>query len=169
MRLASAIPHIIVFVLLGALDTVLAQSGTAPALRVEVPVVLKEAKVVFNMDHLDFEGTTPTALAWMKRNVASFMRDKTSWQVIAVSHGPGGFLMLNDASYDRVRKSTGGNPYKPFIAELQRTGIRFEECGETMHLNGWTNADLLPGVQVTTSAILRFIQLGQEGFVQIHP
>ena len=78
-------------------------------------------------------------------------------------------MLLNDAAYDRARKTTGGNPYKAMIAELQRMGIRFEECGETAHLNGWTNADLLPGVQVNSGAILRFIQLGQQGFVQIHP
>jgi intracellular sulfur oxidation DsrE/DsrF family protein len=170
MRLASAVRTTLAALTLATLAGVAgAQTAPTPALRIDVPVVLKEARVVFNMDHLVFEGTVPTGLAWMKRNTESFIRDRTSYQVFAIFHGPGGFMLLNDASYDRVRKTTGGNPHRTLIAELQRLGIRFEECGETARLNGWTNADLLPGVQVTTSAILRLIQLGQDGFVQIQP
>ncbi len=174
MRPLSAIRTVIVvlaFAVIAPAFVGVAGAQTAPTspLRIDVPVTLRDAKVVFNMDHLVFEGATPTGLAWMKRNTESFVRDRTSWQIIAVFHGPGGSMLLNDAAYDRVRKTTGGNPYRTTIAELQRVGIRFEECGETAHLNGWTNADLLPGVQVNSGAILRFIELGQQGFVQIHP
>src|SRR6185295_4030605 len=80
------------------------QTGPAAALRIDVPVVLKEAKVVFNMDHLVFEGTTPTGLAYTKRISESFARDRTTWQIISVFHGPGGYMLLNDAAYDRARK-----------------------------------------------------------------
>ncbi len=34
--------------------------------------------------------------------------------------------------------------------------------------NNWVNADLLPGVRVNTGAIVRLIQLAQEGYVQIN-
>jgi intracellular sulfur oxidation DsrE/DsrF family protein len=165
------IPEIAAALLTGVMLTlpIASTAQTAPALKIDVPVVLKDAKVVFNMDHLVFEGATPTGLAYTKRISESFARDKTSWRIISVFHGPAGYMLLNDAAYDRVRKSAGGNPYKPLIAELQKTGVHFEECGETAHLNGWTNADLLPGVQVNSGATLRFIQLAQEGYVQIQP
>jgi intracellular sulfur oxidation DsrE/DsrF family protein len=166
-----SLPEIAAALLAGVvLTTPLTSSAqTAPPLKIDVPVVLKEAKVVFNMDHLAFEGATPTGLAYATRISESFEHDKTSWRIISVFHGPAGYMLLNDAAYDRVRKSTGGNPYKPLIAKLQKTGVRFEECGETAHLNGWTNAELLPDVQVNSGATLRFIQLAQEGYVQIHP
>src|SRR5262245_45000098 len=91
------------------LATATAANAQSAALRIDIPVVLKQAKVVFNMDHLVFEGTTPTGLAYTKRISESFAQDKTSWQIISVFHGPGGFMLLNDAAYDRVRKTTGGN------------------------------------------------------------
>ena len=129
MRLPSAIAGILAVAVLGPAGATLAQTGAKGPLRIDVPVVLKEAKVVFNMDHLAFEGATPTGLAYMKRNVETFGHDRTSWQVISVFHGPGGFMLLNDATYDRVRKTTGGNPYKGLIAELQRMGVRFGIAG----------------------------------------
>lgn len=169
-QLAGRLALVFVVMSLGSLGNPAgAQNAPTRGLRIDVPVVLKEAKVVFDMDRVVFEGDTPTGLAWMKRNVESFIRDRTAWQVVSVFHGPGGFMLLNDDAYDRVRQTTGGNPYRALIAELQRLGIRFEECGETAHLNGWSNADLLPGVQVNTSAILRLIQLSHAGFVHIQP
>ena len=147
-----------------------AQSAAPPTLRIDVPaVVLKDAKVVFNMDHLVYEGATPIGLLWMQRLIEDLSRAATPWQVIAVFHGAGGYMLLGDAAYDRVRKSTGGNPYRAFIAELQKAGVRFEECGQTARDMGWPNADLLSGVLVNSGATFRFVQLVQEGFVQIQP
>ncbi len=62
-----------------------------------------------------------------------------------------------------------GNPYKALIKGLQDQGVQFELCGVTARNNGWTNADLLPGVKVVTSANLRLIELVQQGFIQIQP
>jgi intracellular sulfur oxidation DsrE/DsrF family protein len=77
--------------------------------------------------------------------------------------------MLNDKAYDRARKSGIGNPYKQQIVALQQQGVAFEECVVTAEANGWTNADLLPGVKVNGGAVLRLVQLMQDGFVQLQP
>ncbi|MFI5002077.1 MAG: DsrE family protein [Reyranellales bacterium] len=146
-----------------------AQPDKSADLRIDVPVVLKEAKVVFNMDHLAFAGTSPIGLVWMKVMVEGFTANRTEWQVIAVFHSAAGYMMLNDAAYNRVRKSAGGNPFKPMIEQLQKAGVRFEECGQTARDNGWGNADLLPGVAVNSGANFRFVQLVQAGFVQLQP
>ena len=55
------------------------------------------------------------------------------------------------------------------IFALQQEGIQFEECAETARINGWVNADLLPGVKVNTGANLRIVQLVQDGYVQLQP
>lgn len=146
-----------------------AQTVPPSGLRIDVPVVLKQAAIVFNMDHLVYEGTTPVGLLWMKRIAEDLSREHTPWQIVAVFHGPAGYMLLGDAAYDRVRKSTGGNPHKALIAELQKAGVRFEECGQTARDMGWINADLLPGVLVNSGANFRFVQLVQEGFVQLQP
>lgn len=146
-----------------------AQTAPPPALRIDIPVVLKDAKVVFNMDHLAFAGELPVGLGYMKIMSTDFAAAKVPWSITAIFHGPAGYMMLNDAAYDRARKTKTGNPYKDMIAQLQTAGVRFEECGQTARDNGWVNADLLPGVLVNSGANFRIVQLVQDGFVQIQP
>jgi hypothetical protein len=38
-----------------------------------------------------------------------------------------------------------------------------------MRVNGWLNADVLPGVKLNSGANFRLIELIQQGFVEIHP
>jgi uncharacterized protein len=78
-------------------------------------------------------------------------------------------MLLDDDAYSRVRGWSRGNPYKDQIAALMAEGVQIEECAETMRDNHWRNADLLPGVKVDAGAILRIVQLVQQGYVQIQP
>lgn len=147
--------------------------AAAPAghngIHVDVPVVLKEAKAVFNMDHLAFAGDMPIGLMHMGLMVKAFDQHKTPWKIVAIFHGPAGYMTLNDSRYDRVRKVKTGNPYKGVIARLIHDGVQIEECAVTMKFNKWTNADLLPGVKVNSGANGRIIQLVQQGYVQLQP
>jgi len=147
----------------------LAQPAAAQEIRVDVPVALKQAKVVFNLDHFAFEGDQPTGLQFMKILTEYFRSQGTQVRMVAIFHGAAGYMLLDDAAYGRVRNWTPGNPYKAQIAELIRAGVEIEECAETMRLNRWGNADLLPGVKVTTGANMRIVQLVQDGFVQLQP
>ena len=146
-------------------------SEPAPAqpLQIDVPVVLKEAKVVINMNQLAFVGEQSVGLTHMKLLVQRFKADQTAWQIIGVFHGQAGFMLLDDAAYNKARRAERGNPYKQLIAELQKEGVVFEECGQTAKANNWTNADLLAGVKVNAGANLRFVQLVQGGFTQLQP
>ena len=121
------------------------------------------------MDHLAFAAGEPIGLIWMKVMVKRFKADQTRWQIVAVFHGAAGYLLLNDAAYNKAQKSAQGNPFKDQIAELQRDGIEFEECAQTARDYGWHNADVLPGVKFNTGANFRIVQLVQDGFVQLHP
>ena len=149
--------------------SLLAQPATAQEIRVDRPVTLKSAKVVMNIDHFAFEGDQPTGLQFLRKLSDYFREQKTEARVVAIFHGAAGYMLLDDAAYGRVRNWTAGNPYKAQIAELMKAGVEIEECAETMHLNRWGNADLLPGVKVNTGANMRIIQLVQDGFVQIQP
>jgi intracellular sulfur oxidation DsrE/DsrF family protein len=138
-------------------------------LTIDIPVRLKEAKVVFNIDHLAFEGDEPTGLQYMRVMTKEFRADGTKAQIVAIFHGDAGYMLLNDVAYNRVRNWEQGNPYKDQIAELRRNGVDVEECAETMRANQWINADLLPGTKVNTGANFRIVQLVQEGFIQLQP
>jgi len=138
-------------------------------LKIDVPVQLRASKVVFNMDHLAFAGDQSIGLTYMRLMLQNYKASQTPLQVIAVFHGAAGYMLLNDAAYNKFRRSEKGNPYKEIIASLQSDGVEFEECGQTARNNGWVNANLLPGVKVNTGANLRIVQLVQDGFIQLQP
>ena len=170
-RLLTCLSFLLVAVpgLLVAAPGLAAAPSSAHALTIDVPVVLKEAKIVFNLDHLAFEGDEPTGLQFMRVMVARFLADHTKARIIAIFHGAAGYMALDDRAYDKVRNWRHGNPYKDQIAALQRAGVDIEECGQTMADNHWYNAELLPGVKVNSGANFRIVQLVQEGFVQLQP
>lgn len=146
-----------------------ANASDINGLVINVPVRLKDAKVVFNLDHVAFEGDEPTGLQFLRVMTKRFRIDGTKGQIVAIFHGDAGYMLLNDTVYDKVRNWRHGNPYKEQIAKLMGEGVDIEECGETMAYNNWVNGALLPGVKVNTSANLRIVQLVQEGFVQLQP
>ena len=157
------------FGLLACTLTLGAPPSLGQQLRIDVPVVLKEAKVVLNVDHQAFEGDEPKGLRLLGDMIASFKRNQTKARIVAIFHGESGYMLLDDAAYNRVRNWRGGNPYKQQLADLMREGVEIEECGYTMAMRGWSNAELLPDVKVNTGANFRIVQLVQEGFIQVQP
>lgn len=136
---------------------------------IDVPVHLKASKVVFNMDHLAFAADQSIGLMYMRLMMQNYKASETPLELIAIFHGPAGYMLLNDAAYNKFRHADHGNPYKEEIAALQTAGVQFEECGQTARNNGWVNSNLLADVKVNTGANLRLVQLVQDGFVQLQP
>ena len=162
-------------VLIGVIASVFLATLTVAAdeatdgVEIDVPVVLKDAKVVFNLDHAAFEGDEPTGLGYMRVMVDRFRADDTSSHIVAIFHGEAAYMVLNDAAYDHVRNWQNGNPYNEQIARLIREGVDIEICGHTMQVKGWRNANLLPDIKVNTGANFRVVELVQKGYVQIQP
>jgi len=147
----------------------LARAAEPNGLTIDVPVVLKKADVVMNMDHLAFDGKEPFGLLYMTLMTERFAADKTDWRIVAIFHGPAGYMILDDKAYNKVRKTRAGNPYRAEIEKLQKAGVQFELCGQTAKEKGWVNAQLIPGVKVNSGANFRIVQLVQDGYVQIQP
>lgn len=160
---------LVLMLVLSAQGRPIAAEAPAGGITIDVPVVLAEAKVVFNLDRPAFEGDEPTGLQFLKVMTERFREDGTEAEIVAIFHGDAGYMLLDDAAYDRVRNWQGGNPYRDQILALMEAGVAFEECGETMKVAGWTNADLIPGARVNTGANFRIIELVQDGYVQIQP
>ena len=138
-------------------------------INVDIPVTLKEAKVVFNMDHVALAGDMPIGMKYMELLHKKMQAEKTSGQIIGVFHGPAAYMTLNDQAYNEYRKVSTGNPYKGLVEGLIASGVQIEECAVSMKGNNWNNKNLLPGVKVNAGAIGRIIELTQEGYVQIQP
>jgi intracellular sulfur oxidation DsrE/DsrF family protein len=146
-----------------------AQAQSPDSIRIDVPVALKQAKVVFNMDHAAFGGDTPVGLAHMTMMLDRFRQIGTEWKMVAVFHGDAGYMLLNDESYNALRKTRTGNPYKGMVENLVKQGAQIEECAVTMRANKWGNDNLLSSVKVNTGADGRIIQLVQDGYVMLQP
>lgn len=161
------------FAALAMAQPALAQTSgesNADPIHITKPVVLKQGNTVYNMDHLAFAGDLPVGMLYMHLETMSLKNKMHApGNIVGVFHGKAGYMLLNDKMYDKVRHVKTGNPFAGYIAMLQKEGVDIEECAVTMHGHHWGNADLLPGIQVNTGAIVRIVQLVQMGYVQIQP
>lgn len=139
------------------------------SVRIDIPVVLEKADVVFNMDHMAFVGDMSVGINYMRLLSARFKEMNTVGHIIGIFHGDAAYLTLNDNAYNIYRKVSTGNPHKELIAELLKLGVQIEECAISMKNHQWGNEDLLPGVKVNAGATIRLVQLSQSGYVQIQP
>ncbi len=160
------------FFLLAAL--VLAFTGTKSAradgkIKIDIPVKLKKADVVFDLSHPSFFGDMPVGLKYMDMLENSLRAMGTRGHVVGLFYGKGAYMALNDKAYDSFRKISTGNPYKGMIGGLIKKGARLEECAVSMKANKWGNADLLPGVKVDSGAVSRLVQLVHQGYVVMEP
>ncbi len=141
-----------------------------PGIDIQVPVRLRRARVAFNTDQaLTNAAGKPTVFVWLDEMLLHFEQWKTRRKLIVVLHGPAGDWALSDAAWNRIHGVDTGNPHAAGITHLQENRVRFELCAYTMQLNGWTNADLFPGIEVTTGAIARLIQLQQHRWTILQP
>jgi intracellular sulfur oxidation DsrE/DsrF family protein len=138
-------------------------------IHIDIPVNLKKANVVFNMNQVDFSGDVPTGIKYMELLATRFKEMGTRGKIIGIFHGPAAYMIVNDKAYNAYRLAETGNPYKKLLITLIEQGVQIEACAVSMKNNGWSNEDLLPGVKVNAGAIGRPIQLVQEGYVQIQP
>ncbi len=146
-----------------------ASAGEERPIRIDVPVKLERAKVLFNMDHRAFQGDYPVGMKYMHLLVQRLKETGASGHVVAVFHGEAAYMTLNDKAYDAHRKVSTGNPFRKLVADLVAEGVEVEECAVSMRGNGWTNEDLRPGVKVNSGAVGRIIQLVQQGYAQVQP
>ena len=144
------------------------QMADVPGLHVDIPTKLDKANVVVDFGHVVFGGDQPFALG----DIHLLSNDLREWnakgQVIVIFHGDAAYLVLNDETYNATRRVTTGNPYKGLLNGLIKQGVQLELCGATATGNHWGNANLLPEVKVNVNAMVRLVQLEQEGFSMIY-
>lgn len=147
--------------------TGLALLALAQPPKIDVPVRLKEANAVFNVLHVSPAAPAQQDSLHLARILTSRLTTlKVRHSIIVVFHSEAARLACKDAAYDRIGQTTGGNPYAPAIAGLQKLGVQTEICAVSMEAQKIENADLLPGIRVNTGALLRIIELTQKGYTQ---
>ena len=134
------------------------------SLHIDVVVKLERGNVVFNIDHLALFGDMPFAIAHINVVNKDFNEWGANGKIVAIFHSDAGYIMLDDDAYNENRHINTGNPYKALIQDMMKRGIQVELCGLTAKVNNWVNSQLIPGVKVNTNAMVRLIQLEQEGY-----
>lgn len=79
-------------------------------------------------------------------------------QVALVIHGGASRDLLLDTAYGAA------NPSRPLIAALLEAGVRIELCGQTAAFHDIAKDDLIPGVQMSISAMTSHALLQQSGY-----
>ncbi|MGA8141680.1 MAG: DsrE family protein [Desulfobaccales bacterium] len=143
--------------------------GPEPQIHVDIPLSIKNAKVVFDIGRVTFHGDEPIALMFMNLMEKRFKEQGIVGHIIGEFYGGASYLLLNDQAYNKHRFVKTGNPYKGLIAALLGQGVQIEACAFAMKMQNISNADLLPGVLVNSGAYLRMVQLMQEGYARLQP
>lgn len=82
-------------------------------------------------------------------------------EIILVAHGPAIDALEDVAAVDNVREA---------MAALQKDGVRFEMCTNTLTAKKLKLEDLLPGfVLADQGGVVRIAELQQQGYLYIRP
>ncbi|MEO5357908.1 MAG: DsrE family protein [Nitrospirae bacterium YQR-1] len=135
----------------------------------DINVTLEKSYTVFDMDRAALDGDLPVGIKYMRFLAAHNKTLQGGSDIVAIFHGDACHMVLNDDSYNTLRKVSYGNPYAAMIQQLIDNGAGVEICGVTMRNHLWTKDNILTGVKVNSNGLLRLIQLAQQGYVMIRP
>ena len=105
-----------------------------------------------------FEDFCPTAPVQQSAGVP-----QENIQIAIVVHG-GASLDLTNQAFFAAHKDGAKNASASAVAQLQDHGVTFYLCGQSAAAHGISNADLLPGVQMSLSAMTAHALLQQQDF-----
>ncbi len=106
--------------------------------------------------------TIESAARFINMHVAAGVPAENIHLAIVV-HG-GAAFDLTKQEFFAAHKDGKKNASAAAIAQLQEHGVEFHLCGQSAAAHGITNADLLPGVKMSLSAMTTHALLQQQGF-----
>src|SRR6266446_4588158 len=112
------------------------------ALHIDIPVKLKEVKVVFSIASLSLEGDLPASLFHLQLIVNDISDWKAKSRVVAVFHTNAGHVTLHDQAYNTDRNIATGYPFTKLVTDPMERCAQVELCGATAKAHGWGNADI---------------------------
>ncbi len=138
--------------------------------RVENPDVKvdieKEFKVVFDVtssseDMGELNLSLETAARFLNMHAQAGV-PKERLKVALVVHSKAGKDLLNNAAYQSRYKV--GNPNLNLVKALLDADVQVILCGQSAASRGFARTELIPGVQISLSAMTALIQLNGEGY-----
>ncbi|MEQ8743433.1 DsrE family protein [Parasphingorhabdus sp.] len=106
--------------------------------------------------------TIESAARFINMQVAAGVPEENI-RLAVVVHGGASFDLTSQAFF-AAHKDGKENASAAAIAQLQEHGVQFYLCGQSAAAHGITNADLLPGVKMSLSAMTAHALLQQQGY-----
>ncbi|ASK87049.1 DsrE family protein [Sphingorhabdus sp. SMR4y] len=106
--------------------------------------------------------TIESAARFINMHVAAGV-PKENIRLAIVVHG-GASVDLTRQEFFAAKKDGKTNASAAAIARLQQHGVQFYLCGQSAAAHGISNADLLPGVKMSLSAMTAHALLQQQGY-----
>ncbi|AMO72125.1 DsrE family protein [Sphingorhabdus sp. M41] len=137
------------------------------------PVEQSEPVAKDAMFNIAFDVATPAESGKINRTIESAARfinmhvaagvPEENIRLAIVVHG-GASLDLTSQEFFAAHKDGAQNASAAAIAQLQEHGVIFYLCGQSAAAHGIDNADLLPGINMSLSAMTAHALLQQQGF-----
>lgn len=93
---------------------------------------------------------------------------RDGYQIVAIVHGAAGKFLLNGTKYAALYNGEV-NKTEELITKLIAKGIPVYMCQNTMRVNGWVTADLIPGVQEVPGGVTAAVDFGLRGWMVLTP
>ncbi len=82
-------------------------------------------------------------------------------EIVLVVHGPGLKAFHDIQATEKVKEG---------VASLQKDGVQFNACGNTMRVQAVETDELIPGfIRVDQGGVVRIAELQQQGYLYIRP
>tara|TARA_R110000824_G_scaffold211072_6_gene397064 strand:- start:1541 stop:2086 length:546 start_codon:yes stop_codon:yes gene_type:complete len=139
---------------------------TAPVQQSEPVAVDAAFKIAFDVakeaDPGKINRTIESAARFINMHVAAGVPEENIHLAIVV-HG-GASFDLTSQEFFAAHKDGKENASAAAIAQLQEHGVQFYLCGQSAAAHGISNADLLPGVKMSLSAMTAHALLQQQDY-----
>ncbi|WP_455223142.1 DsrE family protein [Kaarinaea lacus] len=126
----------------------------------------RKVKVVYqiNQECKNSQCTAPYAFGNIKNAIKDYqahgMENGVNYEIVAIVHSAGWKLILNDSR----------NNYLDEITDFINTsGVKVYFCQNTARSKGVQFADMIPGVEFTTSGVTALADFQLEGYMMVQP
>ena len=163
-----------------AIGCVLGLAGLSPAADAAAAPVMREMvkvdprahfRVVYDIHSADIAAGISKGLYYARGLIEAYGKQGVTpaqLDIHLVLHGDAAQFLLTDDTYQKaVKDPFAVNLNARITQDLLNLGVGVEICHSVMRANGWTPADVLPGVTIVHDGYTRLIKLQNDGYAYI--
>lgn len=127
------------------------------------------SKILVDITHGGEPGELNSAIEKVARFINIYQgagKEPATVEIAVVLHGGATLAALNPEAYAQ-KYNTEGNPNLPCIITLQKAGVQFFVCGQSLIGKGGKIEEVDPSVKLAVSALSAMVNLQRDGFAYV--